>query len=177
LFSEGKNLVQVAIAIDLPADEIRTIYREYWELKRMYKLSQIYEEAKYDLHTFLKLHKIVNDLGMGEQEIINVLKLANNNELPYLQENVEYFRNRINNLELEKTKCTNDVLTLNRRIDDLTETVNMYDSSLNEKREEIAFLNREQKRLDNLYNNNYGNKNDEGIEIFYASGSWRNLNP
>ena len=106
-----------------------------------------------------------------------MLKLANNNELPYLQEKVEYFRNRINNLELEKTKCTNDVLTLNRRIDDLTETVNMYDSSLNEKREEIAFLNREQKRLDNLYTNNYGNKNDEGIEIFYASGSWRNLNP
>ena len=82
LFSEGKNLVQVVIALDLPADEIRAIYREYWELKRMYKLAQIYEEAKYDLRTFLRLHKIVNDLGMGEQEIINVLKLANNNEVP-----------------------------------------------------------------------------------------------
>ena len=57
--------------------------------------------------------------------------------------------------------------------DDLTETVNMYESSLNEKREEIAILNREQKRLDN-YN---GNRNDEGIEIFYASGSWHNLTP
>jgi hypothetical protein len=90
----------------------------------MHKLAQIYE-AKYDLRTFLRLHKIVNDLGMGEQEIINTLKLANNNELPYLQEKVEYFRNRINNLELEKTKCTNDVLTLNRRIDDLTLLFNM----------------------------------------------------
>ena len=49
----------------------------------------------------------------------------------------------------------------------------MYESSLNEKREEIAILNREQKRLDN-YN---GNRNDEGIEIFYASGSWHNLTP
>jgi chromosome segregation ATPase len=107
------------------------------------------------------------------QEIINVPKLANNNELPFLQEKVQYFRNQINNLELEKAKCTNDVLTLNRRIDDLTETVNVYESSLSEKREEIAFLNREQKRLDN----HNDNKNDEGIEIFYASGSWHNLNP
>jgi hypothetical protein len=124
LFSEGKAPVDVVIALDIPADEVRAIYREYWDLKGMHKLSQIYE-AKYDLRTFLRLHKIVNDLGMGEQEIINTLKLANNNELPYLQEKVEYFRNRINNLELEKTKCTNDVLTLNRRIDDLTLLFNM----------------------------------------------------
>jgi prefoldin subunit 5 len=133
----------------------------------MYRLAQIYEEAKYDLRTFLRLHKIVNDLGMGEQEIINVLKLANNNELPYLQEKVEYFRNRINNLELEKTECTNDVLTLNRRIDDLTETVNMYESSLNEKREEIACMNQELKRLDKLASKTDNvNKNSEEIEIF-----------
>ena len=139
----------------------------------MHKLVEVYDQVKYSLRSYLELHKIVNDLVMGEQEIINVLKLANNNDLPYLQDKVEYLRNQINNLELEKTRCTNDVLTLNRRIDDLTETVNMYESSLNEKREEIAILNREQKRLDN-YN---GNRNDEGIEIFYASGSWHNLTP
>lgn len=60
---------------------------------------------------------------MGENEVINVLKLANNNELRDLQEKVEYFRNQIRNLELEKTKCTNDVLILTRRIDELRETV------------------------------------------------------
>ena len=177
LFSEGKTPIDVAIALDLPADEVRAIYREYWELKGMYRLAQIYEEAKYDLRTFLRLHKIVNDLGMGEQEIINVLKLANNNELPYLQEKVEYFRNQINILELEKSKCTNDVLALNRRIDDLTETVSIYESSLNEKKEETALLNKELKRLDNFVTNNNGNKNDDDIEIIYATGSWHNIIP
>jgi hypothetical protein len=34
----------------------------------MYRLVQIYEENKYDLHTLLKLHKIVNGLGMDEME-------------------------------------------------------------------------------------------------------------
>ena len=106
-----------------------------------------------------------------------MLDLANHNQLEYLQDKVEYLRNEINNLDLKKTECTNHVLTLNKRVDDLTETVNMYESSLNEKREEIAFLNLEQKRLDNLVTSNNGNKNDEGIEVFYASGSWHNLNP
>ena len=49
---------------------------------------------------------------MDENEVINVLKLANNNELRCLQDNVEYLRNGINNLELKKAKCTNHVLTL-----------------------------------------------------------------
>jgi hypothetical protein len=55
-----------------------------------------------------------------------VLKLANNNEVSFLQEKVEYLRTEINNLELKKTECTNHVLTLNRRVDDLIEIVNMY---------------------------------------------------
>jgi len=112
---------------------------------------------------------------MGELEIINVLKLANNNELSYLQGKVEYLRNKINDLEFEKAKCTNHVLTLSKRIDELRETVNAYESSLSEKREEIAFLNQEQERLDNLFINNNVNKNDDAIEVFYASGSWHNL--
>ena len=41
---------------------------------------------------------------MGEQEIINVLKLANNYELSFLQEKVEYLRTEIDNLELKKTE-------------------------------------------------------------------------
>jgi septal ring factor EnvC (AmiA/AmiB activator) len=167
------------IALDIPADEVPAIYREYLELNGTYDVLQVYDQirysGKYSLPSFLRLHMIVNDLGMGEQEIINVLDHAKHNQLEYLQDKVEYLRNEINNLELEKTKCTNDVLTLNRRIDDLTETVNMYDSSLNDKREQIAFLNQQQKRLDNLVTSNNGNMNDQDIEVFYASGNWHNL--
>ena len=177
LFSEGKAPVDVVIALDLPADQVQGIYREYWELKGMHKLNVVYEEAKDSLPSILKLHKIVKEQDMGENEVINVLKLANNNELSYLQDKVEYLRNEINNLELEKAKRTNHVLTLSKRIDELRETVNVYESSLSEKREEIALLNQEQKRLDNHVTNNNDNKNDDGIEIFYTTGSWHNIIP
>ena len=47
----------------------------------------------------------------------------------------------------------------------------MYESSLKEKMEEIAFLNQQQKRLDNLVTSKNGNTNDQDIEVFYASGN------
>jgi hypothetical protein len=62
-------------------------------------------------------------------------------------------------------------------IDELRETVNVYELSLNEKREETAFLNQGLKELDNLVTKSNGNKNDNDIEIFYASGSWSNVIP
>jgi hypothetical protein len=35
LFSEGKTPVEVVVALDLPADQVQAIYREFWELKGM----------------------------------------------------------------------------------------------------------------------------------------------
>jgi hypothetical protein len=54
---------------------------------------------------------------MGEQEIINVLKLANNHQLKHLQWKVEYLRNDIEMLEVQKT-------ILNRIINESQEILN-----------------------------------------------------
>jgi len=61
LFSELKTPVEVAIALDLPADQVHAIYLKYWKLDGMYRLAEIYDEAKYDLHALLELHKIAKD--------------------------------------------------------------------------------------------------------------------
>ncbi|MGC1929062.1 MAG: hypothetical protein WA667_08815 [Candidatus Nitrosopolaris sp.] len=81
LFSELKSPVEVVIALDLPAAQVHAIYQEYWKLDHMYRLAQIYEEAKYDLHDLLRLHRIVKGLGMEKQDIINVLDLVKHNQL------------------------------------------------------------------------------------------------
>ena len=135
LFSEGKSPVEVAILLDLAADRVRAIYREYWELTGRYRLAQIYDEAKKYLPSLLRLHKIVKDLGLGEQEIIKVLELAKHNELERLQWKVEYLRNEIGMLEVQKTNCTNHILKLNRVIDEfqssLPQSGGWYDSTDN----------------------------------------------
>jgi hypothetical protein len=142
LFSEGKSPVEVAIALDEPGDRVRAIYRDYWELTGRYKLAQVYDEARYNLSNLLRLHKIVQDLGLGEKEIIKVLELSKYNELERLQWKVEYLRNEVEMLEKEKWNSTNQILKLNRMIDELQ-------SSLPQKRREIAYTNQESGWYDN----------------------------
>jgi hypothetical protein len=68
MFSEGKTTTDVVIELDLPAHKVRGIIREYWELNGMYNVLQVYDQIRYYVHSFLRLHKILNELGMGEQE-------------------------------------------------------------------------------------------------------------
>jgi hypothetical protein len=80
---------------------------------------------------------------MREQEIINVLKLANSHVLEHLQWKAEYLRNDIDMLEAQKTKCSNHILILNRRIDKFQGMLSMHESSLPHKREEMTYMNQE----------------------------------
>jgi hypothetical protein len=93
----------------------------------------------------LRLHKIVKDLGLGEKEIMKVLELAKHNELERLQWKVEYLRNEVNTLEMEKWKSTNQILKLNRMIDEL-------EGSLAKKRGETTYMNQESGWYDNTDN-------------------------
>ena len=76
MFSEGKSPIEVAIALDEPGDRVRAIYKEYWELTCRYKLTQIYDEARYDLRDLLRLHRIIKRLEMEEHDIKKVFELA-----------------------------------------------------------------------------------------------------
>jgi chromosome segregation ATPase len=145
LFSELKSPVEVAIALDLPADQVRAIYREYWELEGMHGLAQIYEEAKHDVHDLLRLHKIAKDLGMEKQDIINVLDFVKYNQLRTLQSKAEYLRNEINMLEMEKTKAMSHIFRLKRMIRESEET-------LAQKKREMADMNRQSAKYDNSGN-------------------------
>jgi hypothetical protein len=101
LFSEGKNLVEVVIALDLPADEVRVIYREFLELTNMRKLVEIYDEIEDYLPPFLELFKIFHSRGLGRNEVLEILRITVTGELPYLLERVDYLRSQVNWLENE----------------------------------------------------------------------------
>jgi hypothetical protein len=77
---------------------------------------------------------------MGEQQLINVLNLANHNQLELLQSKVEYLSNDVNMLTAEKTKCTNHLAILNDRRDQYMREEYMHESYLAQLREEISSL-------------------------------------
>jgi hypothetical protein len=144
LFSELKSPVEVAIALDLPVDQVQAIYQEYWELEGMYGLVQVCEEAKYDLYDLLRLHKTVKDLGMEKQDVINVLEFVKYKQLRTLQWKAAYLRYQINMLETEKTEAMNHLFKLKRRIHELQ-------PSLAQKRD-MAPINQESAKYDNTDN-------------------------
>src|SRR5215831_8557261 len=119
-------------------EQVQTVYQEYWKLDGMYKLAQIYEQAKYDLHDLLRLHKIVKEHGMEKQDIINVLEFAKYNQLRTLQWKAAYLSYRIDKLETEKTKAMDHLFKLKRMIGEAEET-------LAQKRREIARMDQESK--------------------------------
>jgi chromosome segregation ATPase len=106
----------------------------------MYRLAQIYEEAKYDLHDLLRLHRIAKALGMEKRDIINVFDLIKHNQLETLQWKVRYLRSEIDRLMWEKRNSMYHLSNLER-------TINGYEETLTQKRAEMAYLNRESRKI------------------------------
>jgi hypothetical protein len=142
LFSELQSPVEVAIALDLPADQVQAIYRDYWKLNGMYRLTQIYEEAKYDLDDLLALHIVAKRLGMEKQDIINVLEFVKYNQLRTLQAKVESLRNDIDTLEMQKTKASSIYFRIRRMTGE-------SEKALAQKREEMAHMDHESEKYNN----------------------------
>jgi hypothetical protein len=140
MLSELKTPIEVAIALDLPVNQIEAIYREYWKLDGMFKLTQIYEEAKYDLHDLLDLHRMVKGLGIEKQDLINVLDFVKYNQLRTMQWQAGCLRSEINALEWERRSSTNQIF-------ELKWTIHEHEESLAQKRGEMAYLNRECRKL------------------------------
>jgi hypothetical protein len=66
----------VAIKLDMSADDVDKVYRQFWALERLHQLEIVYYEIKPYLSSFLRLFKIMKQQGMGEQEVVNAVKFA-----------------------------------------------------------------------------------------------------
>ena len=106
----------------------------------MHSLAEIFEEAKYDVHDLLRLHRIAKHLGLEKHDIITAFELIKHNQLQTLQWKAGYLRSEINMLEWEKRKSMNQIFEMKWMIHEFEET-------LTEKRAEMAYLNRECRKL------------------------------
>jgi transposase len=61
LFLQGKQSVEVAIELDMPADKLEELHVQYWKLSKLDNLEILYHEAEYSLSLLLRLHNILKD--------------------------------------------------------------------------------------------------------------------
>src|ERR671914_3152213 len=71
LFSQGKTPLEVACELNIREIEATKYYREYWKLKGLYRLDQIYEDVKDDIVHIIKLHRRMKVARIGIEEITN----------------------------------------------------------------------------------------------------------
>jgi transposase len=112
LFLQGKQSVEVAIELDMPADKVEELHIQYWRLSKLDNLEILYHEAEYSLSLLLRLHDILKDKRITKDKDISDLIELVNNDLPNLRARFEVLLNQVTGLENEKAKLDAEILGL-----------------------------------------------------------------
>jgi hypothetical protein len=116
LFLQGKQSVEVAIELDMPADQVEELHVQYWRLSKIDNLEILYHEAEYSLSLLLRLYNTLKDKRITkDKDISNLIELANDG-LPNLRARFEVLLNQITVLENEKNSLSTDILELRHSI-------------------------------------------------------------
>ena len=96
LFLGGRSIVQVAIGLDLPMDQVMKVHADYLVLRNMGRTSNVLMENRKDLGAYLKLLDYVKGNSIRVKDLDHATDLAHN----------------IDSLKKEKTQLENDIDTL-----------------------------------------------------------------
>jgi septal ring factor EnvC (AmiA/AmiB activator) len=165
LFSEGKNPIEVAIALNQKESEISRFYKEYCKLGHMHDLNIVYEELKGDIIPFLKLYRSARYAGMNEEHVVNLLRIANDdNNLPAVEYKYNRLKQEVNVLEIRKLNLNNNLQDLKNQISTLRKTLGFCDLTHKEQIEKIAYLQSKKITLEDLVRR-FENNNEEYLKI------------
>jgi hypothetical protein len=147
LFSDRKTPLEVAIELNLNESEVTEFYKEYWKLKQLHNLKMVYEELKGDIDPFLKLYRLSKAAGMNVQQVVNLLKIANNNLLD-IQCRYERLKREVSTLEFNKQQSHIALSFFNNKIETQRKALTSYRISCLRERREIENLQNEKTRLE-----------------------------
>jgi hypothetical protein len=154
LFSKGRKPVEVIIELDMAADEVSNLYRQFWRLERLYKLTTLYKELKHRslLPSFLKLFETLEQQEiLNEQEITNLLEYAN--QIPSLKSQVQQLYEDIQKFEVKKKETSDYVLCLLDQQSGIEKSLNECQLNIDIKGQEEKKLNEKLRSLEYLINN------------------------
>ena len=143
LFLQGKQSVEVAIELDMPADQVEELHVQYWRLSKLDNLEILYHEAEYSLSLLLRLHNILKDKRITKDKDISDLIELTNNDLPNLRARFEMLLNQVTALENEKSSLSTEILGLRNSIYTNNETIrkqNVQMRSLDRKLSQLQIM-------------------------------------
>ena len=167
LFSEGKTPLQVAITLNLEAEKAIQYHQQYFMLLGCYEFTKVYLQIKDNPWAYVNLVKLALNSGMGDGEVVELLKIANGH-IPRVQLEYDRLKAELDSLEDEKSNSTEDYHRLCNEISGMKTTVDQLQLTIRESKDEKAKLEM-QIRLENFVkdfqdNNIEYNKVKQAIE-------------
>jgi hypothetical protein len=146
LFSEGKAPLEVAIELNLKESDATKYYREHWKLRQLHNLYLIHEDIGDDIIHLVKLHRRMRADGIGVEQAINLIKIANN-DLHALEQKYQKLKRDVNSLESRKFEEYRTLNDLQDQIDCSERMLKWLKTSCEEEEAKINQLESQKIRL------------------------------
>jgi predicted transcriptional regulator len=167
LFSEGRKPVDVAIQLSLSEKEATRYFTEYWKLKRLYNLYDIYQESKENLSYILKLYMLLKRQGITADNIewfVNMVDIGTY-KIPDLQKQYAKLQDEVQVIDHQKVVSKAELDNMNNQISILRRTMYQLSATCNDKRNEISYLQAQIQVLEGYVNGLKKNSNQQQEEI------------
>jgi hypothetical protein len=76
LFDKEKTPLEVAAELNLPGPQVQQFYVEYWKLKQMHQLFNVYQEIQNSVGYFLELYRLGKKRGVTPEQIMKLAHTA-----------------------------------------------------------------------------------------------------
>ncbi|HET7285622.1 MAG TPA: hypothetical protein VFI70_13140 [Nitrososphaeraceae archaeon] len=142
LFNEGRKPVDMAIQLNLSEKEATRYFTEYWRLKHLYGLYDIYQESKGDLSYILKLCTLAKRQGITADNIEWFVNMVNIGmyKIPDLQKQYAKLQDEVQVIDHQNVVSKAELVNMNNQISILRRTMYQLSATCNSKRNEIAYL-------------------------------------
>jgi hypothetical protein len=142
LFSKGKEPLEVAVALNLGEVEVTRYYKEYLKLKQLHGLYSAYEELEGEIEPFLKLYELSKVEDMGTKQVINLLKIANN-DIPTLENRYTRLKNEGDLIEYTIANSNRNLHSIESQIITSSQILDLNNIAREQLRKEIDCLRNE----------------------------------
>ncbi|MGC1134810.1 MAG: helix-turn-helix domain-containing protein [Nitrososphaeraceae archaeon] len=151
LYAQQKNPLQVAIILGLKAEDAIRYHQEYFMLLGCTEFTKVYPKIKDNPWPYLNLVKLALDSGMGDGEVVELLRIANN-DLPSVKHNIQKLEGRESILKTNIQQVEQTLQELNDRTSEESKRLKEYRSIYNQIKEETENLNTKKARLESIIN-------------------------
>ena len=163
LFSKGKEPLEVAIALNLGEVEVTRYYKEYLKLKQLHGLYLAYEELEGEIEPFFKLYELSKVEDMGTKQVINLLKIANN-DLPALENRYTRLKNEGDLIEYTIANSNRKLHSIESQIITSSQILDSNNIAREQLKKEIDCLRNEKMGLRKMVRQ-YKRNNEEYLKI------------